>query len=226
MSWLKKLKKSVRNLGENIGDAAKDVTRVVAKGVKYAAPVVGTFLGGPVGGALGTGIGALAGQVGPNKNRAAALKKSVIYGAGVTAGGMLLGGLSGAGLTASGLSSVQNLFGGGAPQPQGNPADNPTVKNVARGPWGIPLGAGVATRGDPNAAAAGMMQARAGGIASLIGNARGPSGVEQSGAATGGLGGLLNGLLTPQQSGQAASIGPLILIGGAVLLMARAGRRG
>lgn len=223
-----KIKKSVKHIGGEIEDIGKDVTRVAAKAVMYAAPIVGTAVLGPIGGAAGTGLSALAGQVGPNKNKAAQLKRNLLYGAAVTGTGMALGAISGAGLTATGLSSVQQLFGGGAPQPQGNPASNPTVQNVARGPFGIPLGAGVATRGDPNAQAAGLEQARAGGIASLIGNARGPSGMEQSGMATGGLGGLLNGLLNPQQQGQSPGLGglmPLVVIVGGVYLIAKAARR-
>lgn len=229
MSWLKSLKNTIKNVGQTIEEGAKDITRVAAKAVYYTAPVVGSLIGGPIGGGIGTGLSALAGQVGPNKNKGAALKRAVTYGASITGGFMALGAISGAGLTATGLSSVQQLFGGGAPQPQGNPSQNPTVHNVARGPWGIPLGAGVATKGDPNAAAAGLMQSRAGGIASLIGNARGPSGVEQSGMATGGLGGLLNGLLNPQQKGTGTGLGgilPLLVIAGGVILIAKSSRRG
>jgi hypothetical protein len=225
MSWLKKLKKSVRHISEEFSDITKPIVRKVANVVQIGAPVVGSMLLGPLGGAIGTAVGLGASQVGPNKNRTAALKRTLFSGAAVTAGFAGLGALSGAGLAAPGIASIQNLFGGGAPQPQSpegaNVPANVSARNMAGGrlistpggPVWVPnsLPASVATKGDPNAAATGLRNSLFGGIASFTGNAQGPSGQERSGINAGGLGDILNQVLNPDQQGQGGvSLGNLL----------------
>lgn len=113
------LKKSLKKLGKNLKKAAKVVGRASAKVVKYAAPVVGSVLLGPVGGLAGTALAGAASQVGPNKNRGKALKRTLIYGGAVSAGTAEIGLASGAGAGASLLTSVPRLFGGSPEQPEG-----------------------------------------------------------------------------------------------------------
>lgn len=113
MGWFKKQKKKLKKTF--VFKAAKSVTRGAAKVVKVAAPLAGALIGGPIGAGIGTAVGAVAGQVGPNKNRAAQLKRSLLYGGAVTGGTAALGLVSGAGAGASLLQSAGSLFGGGAP---------------------------------------------------------------------------------------------------------------
>lgn len=113
------LKKSLKKLGKNIKQAAKVAGRAAAKVVKYTAPFVGTLVAGPAGGLAGTALAGAASQVGPNKNRAKALKRTLVYGGAVTGAGMALGAISGAGLGASLLTSVPRLFGGGGSEAGG-----------------------------------------------------------------------------------------------------------
>lgn len=108
-SWKKKMKKTFAF------KAAKATGRGAAKVVKYVAPPVGAVFLGPLGAAVGTGMAAVASQVGPNKNRTAALKRSLVYGGSITAGTAALGVLSGSGLGASVLTSLGKMFGPTAP---------------------------------------------------------------------------------------------------------------
>lgn len=111
------LKKKLKKLGKKVKKAAKTVGRAAAKAVKYAAPVVGTLVAGPLGGLAGTALSGAASQVGPNKNRAKALKRALIYGGSVTAGAAAIGVVSGAGAGASLIQSVPRLLGGAPATP-------------------------------------------------------------------------------------------------------------
>lgn len=114
MSLKKKLKKLRKKLKKTfVFKAAKTVGRTAAKVVKYAAPAAGALVLGPLGAAGGTALAAAASQVGPNKNRKAALVRTLKYGGAVTVGTAALGLVSGAGIGASVLSSGASLFGGG-----------------------------------------------------------------------------------------------------------------
>jgi len=81
--WLKRVQKS-------LGGAAKSVGQAAIKTVKYVAPVAGGFLGGPLGAAAGTGLGAVA-SLHRAKNKSAALKRSIVYGAATGTVGVLAG---------------------------------------------------------------------------------------------------------------------------------------
>jgi len=224
-----KFKRLVKSAKKTI----KSAGRAAAKVVKYAAPVVGTLVGGPVGGLIGTGLAAGASQVGPNKNRGAALKRSIVSGLGVTAGGSALGLISGAGFGASGISSISRILGGGAPEAQPEVAENELL-----GPdnflYSTPAsGTAAATKGgNPPALGDAFLNAASGGLGSFIGNQNGPSGLEGSGARAGGTfgtegggvasGGILGGIPEAQVEG-AGGLGskllPLALVAAGVFVV-------
>lgn len=113
MSFFKRLKKKLKKTF--VAKAVKSVGRATAKVVKYAAPVVGAVVAGPLGAAVGTGVAGIASQVGPNKNRGAALKRTLIYGGSVAGASAVLGLASGAGIGASVISSAGKIFSPSAP---------------------------------------------------------------------------------------------------------------
>lgn len=211
----KRLTKSAKKIIKSAG-------RTAAKVVKVAAPVAGTLLLGPLGGLAGTALAAGASQVGPNKSRSAALKRSIVSGLGITAGGSALGLISGAGLGASGISSISRIFGGGSPSPQVAPDQNSALANAFLSPAG---GTAAVVGGNPPAMQNGLENALFSGIGGFIGNQSGPSGLEGVGQRTGGTfgtegGGLPGGGNSPYETEKPGIPWlPLVVAGGALLLL-------
>lgn len=120
---LKKLRKKLKKTF--VFKAAKTVGRTGAKVVKYVAPVAGAILAGPLGAAAGAAVSGVASQVGPNKNRGAALKRALIYGGAVTGGAAALSVLGGTSLSTGILTSAGRIFAPGSAPPGANVESQP-----------------------------------------------------------------------------------------------------